>query len=246
VSDRPWQLDAIAFEGSRFWGAIEQADDLDAPVPSCPDWSIRDLAGHLIDVDWFWTTIVERPITDPTRLGDMESDRPQRPVERAPLVALGRSTTGRMVDVFGATDPQREVWTWSSQHDAAFVSRHQVQETAVHRWDAQTAVGAELDAIEPRAASDAIDEYLNLGRPFFAANSAPPPGSVHLHCTDVEGEWIVQPDGQVEPIHAKGDVALRGTASDLLLTLYNRLPLDALDVIGDRTVAEAFLGIRMP
>ena len=67
---------------------------------------------------------------------------------------------------------------------------------------------------------------------------------MHLHCTDVEGEWIVQPDGRVEPIHAKGDAALRGTASDLLLALYNRVPLDALDVIGDRTVAEAFLGIQ--
>ena len=69
-------------------------------------------------------------------------------------------------------------------------------------------------------------------------DSPPLPGTVHLHCTDVDGEWFVHPDGRVEPIHAKGDVALRGAASDLLLALYSRVALDDIDVIGDRAVAE--------
>jgi predicted lipid carrier protein YhbT len=33
--------------------------------------------------------------------------------------------------------------------------------------------------------------------------------------------------------HAKGDVAARGTASDLLLFLYGRIDADGLDVFGD-------------
>ena len=61
-------------------------------------------------------------------------------------------------------------------------------------------------------------------------------GTVHLHCTDVDGEWLVaRRDGEVTVTaeHAKGDVAARGSASDLLLFLWGRVPADALEVFGD-------------
>src|SRR4051794_18336577 len=221
-SDR--QLDAIRTEGGRFWDTIDAASDLEARVPSCPEWSVGGLAGHLVGVHTFWTKIVE-----PEAGGD---DLP------------GRDALQRMVDVLGSADPQRFVWTWSAQQDVAFVIRHQVQETAVHRWDAQTATGIDVEPIAADLAADAIDEFLTLARPAVTKDSPPLPGSVHLHCTDVDGEWFVHPDGRVEPIHAKGDVALRGAASDLLLALYSRVPLDDLDVIGDRGVAETFLDVH--
>jgi predicted lipid carrier protein YhbT len=66
-------------------------------------------------------------------------------------------------------------------------------------------------------------------------------GSVHIHCTDVPGEWLVTPsdDGLVVTReHAKGDAAIRGTASDLNLVMWRRTPLTAVEVIGDATVAE--------
>ena len=60
--------------------------------------------------------------------------------------------------------------------------------------------------------------------------------TIHLHCTDGEGEWLVRlaPDGAtVTREHAKGDVAARGTASDLLLLVWGRITPDAVDVFGD-------------
>ena len=41
--------------------------------------------------------------------------------------------------------------------------------------------------------------------------------------------------------HAKGDCAIRGTANDILLALWRRIPLSQLDVVGDRDVAERFI-----
>jgi len=38
-----------------------------------------------------------------------------------------------------------------------------------------------------------------------------------------------------------GDCAIRGTANDILLALWRRLPLSELDVVGDRDVAERFI-----
>jgi uncharacterized protein (TIGR03083 family) len=238
------QLDAISTEGNRFWDAIEVAGDMQVPVPSCPDWMLDDLAVHLLGVHAGWTELVEHPSDDPTKAFGIETSRTDQPMDKAALVKHGRETMRRMVDVFGTTDQNQPTWTWAAQQDVAFITRHQVQEAAVHRWDAQTAAGVDVDAIAPEVAADAIDEYLTLSRPAFTRGGPPLPGSVHLHCTDIDGEWFVHPEGQVEPIHAKGDVALRGSASDLLLALYGRVSPDELDIIGDRSVAEAFLGVK--
>jgi predicted lipid carrier protein YhbT len=47
------------------------------------------------------------------------------------------------------------------------------------------------------------------------------------------------PDGLVvTQEHGKGDVAARGGASDLLLFLWGRAGLDALEVFGDKALLE--------
>lgn len=43
----------IAAETDRFAAAIRSADQ-QAPVPTCPDWTVADLAWHLTEVHAFW------------------------------------------------------------------------------------------------------------------------------------------------------------------------------------------------
>jgi uncharacterized protein (TIGR03083 family) len=229
-------LATIRREAERFY-AVAAGADRSARVPCCPDWSIDDLIWHLLEVHWFWATIVEERITAEDGLDLLE--RPERP-ETGALVDHGRAQVDRLLRVLAAADPALHVWTWSQQEDVAFIRRHQVQEAAVHRWDMQSAAGQAPDPIEPAVAADSIDEFLTHSLP-YALREGDLTGSVHLHCTDTDGEWIVQPGGAVEAVHAKGDVALRATASDLLLALYQRIPLDQLDVVGDATVAEDFV-----
>jgi uncharacterized protein (TIGR03083 family) len=239
------QVDAIRTEGDRFWDAVGSSGDLKARVPSCPDWTVKDLAQHLTSVHTGWAEIVEHPTDDPTEAFTTAAATRGRAADTKALVTGGRQAMQRMLDVFASADPQQRTWTWAAQQDVGFITRHQVQEAAIHRWDAQTATGTAVDPIAPDVAADSIDEFLELSRPAAAQGTPDLPGSVHLHCTDVDGEWFVHPDGRVEAIHAKGDVALRGPASDLLLALYSRIPADDLDVIGDRAVADAFLGFHL-
>ena len=84
---------------------------------------------------------------------------------------------------------------------------------------------------------------LAITLPWGVRADKPLAGTVHLHGTDTEsgGEWFIHADGRVEAVHAKGDVAVRGPASDLLLVLYARLPLDTVEVIGDRALAVELL-----
>ena len=59
---------------------------------------------------------------------------------------------------------------------------------------------------------------------------------MHLHATDAEGEWMITRNATgvvVEKKHGKGDVAARGTASDLLLFVWNRQSYSTLETFGN-------------
>ena len=236
-------LQALRREVTAFRAAA-QAGGLDTPVDSCPGWLMADLVWHITEANYFWASIVEQRATHV---------RDVVPFERAAdddLFAVCDVQSARLIDVLTRTDPTTVVWTWAADHDVAFVLRRIAHETAMHRWDADAAAGR-TTPIEPELASDGIDEFLMHFVDDIAEGAALVGGSVHIHCTDVDGEWTIRPrsagdlgapDGfDVTREHAKGDCALRGSASDLLLTLWRRPLPDAIDVIGATDVAARFL-----
>jgi predicted lipid carrier protein YhbT len=106
-------------------------------------------------------------------------------------------------------------------------------ETIVHRWDAQTAAG-EPPPFPADLAADGLDEHIgNL--PWFGTAPRGDGETLHVHCTDADGEWLLTqtPDALVVTReHAKADVALRGPASDLFLVLLGRRLPATVDVFG--------------
>ncbi len=248
VVRRPWviwqdgQMDefdllvAVEHQAALFAVACEAAG-LDAAVPPCPGWDVADLLWHLAGVHWFWGTIVAERRTTPQGMAGLE-----RPADDQ-LMNLYYDQLGALVEVLRSTDPETPVWSWSgNDKNVAWVIRRMAHETAMHRWDVEAAAGTHA-AIDPLLAGDGIDEFLANFLPWSTEGAAPVGGSVHLHCTDTPGEWTVVEGGEgfvVAREHAKGDCALRGAASDLLLVLWHRLPLSAIEVMGDVGVAERF------
>jgi uncharacterized protein (TIGR03083 family) len=227
---------AIRRDGDAFVDACLAAG-LPTPVPSCPGWTVADLLWHLGEVHAFWRTVVADGLTSWEAY-----ERPARPAD-ADLAALVRAGVGTVAEVLAAADPAAANWTWTSDQTAGWVIRRMAHETAIHRCDADEAAGRPV-TIEAELASDGIDEFLTWFIGDVAEGAAPVGGSVHLHCTDVAGEWTVRPDGDrfvVTREHAKGDCALRGPAADLLLALWRRRPLATVDVVGDADVAARFV-----
>jgi uncharacterized protein (TIGR03083 family) len=126
------------------------------------------------------------------------------------------------------------------------------QETTVHRWDAERTVG-DVYEIPIAVAADGIDEFLQWFAPKNRSTSIG--GTAHIHCTDtdhalstgsddvraINGEWMIHrldADGiEFEHAHAKGDVAIRGRARDILLWLWGREG-GPVEFLGDETVAQ--------
>jgi uncharacterized protein (TIGR03083 family) len=240
VTDHLDFLTIIQREGAAFVDACERADAA-AVVAGCPDWTVRDLLWHLTDVNDLWRATVGERLSSPR-----DRARPERPADEL-LGTTYRAGLERVLDVLRAADPAAPTWSWVPDATTAWVVRRLAHETTVHRWDAQLAAGDD-PVIDAELASDGIDEFLfeMLGR--VSPDAAAAGGSVHLHCTDVDGEWTIRPqdDGTllVAREHAKGDAAIRGPASDLLLVLWRRLPSAAVEVIGDAEVADRFVAGR--
>jgi uncharacterized protein (TIGR03083 family) len=207
---------------------------IDAQVPSCPEWSVSDLLGHMGTVHrWAAMNLDRDPGAEFMRSRDAGIDVPD-PAARIEWVREGGAA---LADALAARSPDDPAWTWAPPHTVRFWHRRQAHETAMHRVDAELAAGAP-GPIDAELAADGIDELLGIvdTRPWLEPIRGEGE-SLHFHCTDVDGEWTVrlEPDAMlVAREHAKGDVALRGPASALLCWMQGRGPIDALEAHGDR------------
>jgi uncharacterized protein (TIGR03083 family) len=230
--------EAIRREGAALATAARAAG-VEAPVPSCPEWSVADLLSHIGRIHRWITAIVQEQRDELT--DHWSQAEPPAPEERLEWFAAG---VGPLADALRAAGPAVEVWTWTDDHSSGFWARRQANETAMHRWDAQLAAG-EPEPLDGELAVDGLDEYLGLLQHWRGVDALRGlVGTVHFHCTDGDGEWLVRlgDDGvEVTREHAKGDVAARGPASDLLLVLSGRKTPPAVEVFGDAALLDTFL-----
>ncbi|BFU45882.1 maleylpyruvate isomerase family mycothiol-dependent enzyme [Krasilnikovia sp. MM14-A1004] len=222
--------------------AAVAAGALDAPVPGCPDWSLRDLTVHLGQVQRFWAVVVADadPAAAPT------PERVPDPQPHGDLLDWSAESTRLLLDALGEAGPSQPCWTWwgpsGAPMTAGAVARHQVQEAAVHAFDAQEAFGAPEPLPGP-VAVDGVAEFVQVG---LGSEGAWPHPPARIAFTATEGpSWLVDlsgagarldPDGGGEPL-----TTVRAPAGDIVLALYRRIPLERVEVEGDRALAQRLL-----
>jgi uncharacterized protein (TIGR03083 family) len=203
-----------------------------APVPGCPGWTLADLVAHLGEVQRFWAWIVRTRAQDPSAYVE--------PVRHADDELLGFFTavSAELETALRGAEPAERVWTWGPRQDVAFVLRRQVQEAVVHTADVEQVLG-DVRPIPADVALDGLDEWLEVMVPTSLPQG--PPSEAHpvvLHAVDADAERTLFPGTQPFPI-----AALTGTAGDLLLAAWRRVPLEVLTVHGDPVQAAAMIGL---
>jgi len=152
---------------------------------------------------------------------------------------------------FHAADPGERVWTWSADHSVGFWQRMQAIEAAVHRWDAENAVGA-AQPLDAALAADAIGQTFEAMAPMRRAVAKAPPGHGErflFQRTDGPGTWVVQFDGDTVLLGTPDghyDIRISGAASDLALFLWQRVIADKLDVQGDTSLLNRYFALVPP
>lgn len=222
------------------------AQDLSTAVPTCPGWDLRRLVVHMGNVHRWAATAATTAAQPPSRPSD-----PDLSVDLADWLRAGAAS---LVEILRPLQPDQPTWhPFPTDQRAAVWPRRMAHETAVHRVDAELAAGLAAtdaaDAVEPHLASDGIDEYLSVMLAGAAQRRGRqlPASTLHVHCTDVHGEWLVWAKGAsvtVQREHAKGDVALRGPASSLLTALWGRTwPDPGFELLGDQTAGRDWLAV---
>jgi uncharacterized protein (TIGR03083 family) len=226
------QVDA---HGTALAAAAERCG-LPAAVPTCPEWDVRALLDHV--------GMVHRWATAHVRDGGSGT---QPPLEHAPeegVLDWFRAGHAALVETLNRTAPDAPCWAFlaGAPRTASFWARRQAHETAVHRADAEAAlgVGSEFDA---KFALDGIAELLEgfFGRP-GGRLIAHPPFTMRIAPSDAELSWLVavRPDGREITRNGTGpaDCTLSGASADLYLHLWNRIPSAPVGADGDSAVLD--------
>ncbi|MGH3784540.1 MAG: maleylpyruvate isomerase N-terminal domain-containing protein [Pseudonocardiaceae bacterium] len=258
-----FRCEVLAFES-----AVRRATDADgAPlVPSCPGWSVSDLGAHLGAVHRYVIRIIKDRLvvqpesTDLTFL-ELPADRegwptPEHAPNRGPVpvdlidwFADGAST---LESLFRTSGPGEPVRTWVARAD------HRVLAADTDHRGGRAPLGRrERDRGGPAGRGGARGkrrrQTFEVMAPARRAWRQAPPGSgerFRFRQTDGTGDWTVHFEGddvRLNDSTGSCDVELAGTASDLMLFLWHRIPADQIDeVTGDRGVLDRYFTLVSP
>ena len=234
------RLDHMALLGEatdRFVALVREATG-DEEVPACAPWVVRDLAAHLGTVHRWAASIVLSG---------------QRLAEPEPLVVGDPAdwyagTAAALLAALRAVDPTEPVPNFSRiDETAAFWPRRQLHEVTVHVVDLAQALGRDESqwVVPAELAADGIDEVLQVFFPRMTARGARPDvrSRIRLVAADLDRSWVVAPAegdaGSPVQLHATADAdaVVSGTASDLYLALWHRVPRECLRFEGDDGIA---------
>lgn len=249
----PDLLRLIDERSTAFRVAVASAPSLDVQVPTCPGWTLFDLAQHIGEGRRSWAaTVAAGPAA--TRKSALEG-APTAPREREALLAWLAESTQQLLDALREAGPDRGCWVgWvgsQSPHTCGAVARHQVQEIAVHTYDAQLTAGGP-QPLPDEVAVDGVEEFQFT---CCATTSAWPhkPAIVDYHATEGRSWrlWLSADGARAARLSTPGtavgedpdtaDVSARGTASELVLAFYGRIPLDFLKLDGDRRIFDQLI-----
>ena len=230
-------LSQLEDHGKALAAAAEEAG-LDAEVPTCPGWAVRDLLGHIGQVHRWAAMFVRDARTDPPK-GDSELAEVPPDGELLDWFVAGHAG---LVGTLRKSPPDVECWSFlPAPSPLKFWVRRQAHETAIHRVDAESAVGRR-PSFDKQFAVDGIDELLLgfMSRPRGRLVSDPAK-SLALRASDAETDWTIKIEPSSREVTrgvARGDCFVEASASDLYLLLWNRRTADDLEVSGDAKVLD--------
>ena len=233
-------IDAVRRQGGWLADAAERAG-LDATVPPCAPWQVKDLLRHTGYVHrWAARHVTECP--DQIIDGPSEEEILRSGADDARLLAWFRDGHAALAQTLATADPAVACATFMpAPSPLAFWARRQAHETAIHRADAESAAGATPEYAADFAA-DGIDELITG----FGRRRKYQPGSdpktadgtrLRMLAADTGDAWLVEAnEGRLQPRRGSdpgNDAAgytVTGPASGLYLYLWNRADAARADV----------------
>ena len=240
-------LRLIEDRSAAFRAAVAAVPSLDLPVPTRAEWTVFDLVQRVGMGRRKTTAVVTAGPADGPPETSAWDDGTGAPREREALLDWWTDSVDQLMTVLREAGPDRVCWTWwddspSPQTSGAW-ARRQMCEIAVFTHDLQLTAGAP----QPIPEEVALDGFDDCQFTLCATDVAWPhdPAVVDYYATEGRS-WRLRLSGKgaeasrLTPDADEGndsvDASAAGTASDLVLFFYDRIPVDSLDAMGDLRV----------
>jgi uncharacterized protein (TIGR03083 family) len=229
-------VEHVEADGNRIANVAERG--LEAQVPSCPGWVVRDVVEHTAEVFLHKVASMrEKAFPDPW------------PPERGdqPTIPYLRHALDELIDELTTRDPQEfaDTWWWD-ERTVGFWGRRMAHEAAIHRVDVELAHD-DVTPIDQELALDGVDEVLRL---FLAGDYSDEeipdqPGTVaQIRSGGTAWRVVMEPKAIVAQVYLDRwpempvDATVSGEPLPMYLWLWGRGPRDPLAVDGDVSVAD--------
>jgi uncharacterized protein (TIGR03083 family) len=181
----------VRAEGDRIVELLNNGD-LGVIVPTCPEWTLGELARHLGRTHRWATGFVRDSVDHEATAEDEQAWWGPMPAD-ADVAGWVRAGVDGLVGALDAAPPDLACWTFlPAPSPLAFWARRQAHETTIHRLDAEAAVGAEPAGIDPEFAVDGVDELLLA---FYGRRNrvrSDPPRTLGLIASDADVAWLAR------------------------------------------------------
>ncbi|WP_055590937.1 maleylpyruvate isomerase family mycothiol-dependent enzyme [Peterkaempfera griseoplana] len=218
-------LDCLAADFARLRAVVPI--DPGAAVPSCPGWTLADLARHVGEV-YLHKTLAVREGAEP------HPWPPKELTDEEPLALLDRAYAG-LLEEFATHRPEDPAGSWyAPDQTVGFWIRRMAHETVIHRVDAELGAGQRVGPVPPDLALDGIDEVLKVIAEYsvaewgdsFAPILGGSPGRTYTVRAD-HTQWRVRTGPGLFAVEDGGgdeasDVTVSGPAAGVLRWLWNR------------------------
>lgn len=218
-------LSSLAADAERLRAVA--ARDLTARVPTCPDWVVDDLVRHV--ANGLRNVALRRVLgQDPIIEQSITDADPIAAVERAHTDFVAELQT-RPLDELAEQPPPND---YTSAETAYFWLRRMTHEIAVHRADAELALGDAVTPVPHDLAVDGVAEMLELFLRYGSRDSHEKFvellndwGDERLLVRAGEGSWLISvtPAGvNVAAGDGRAAATLHAEPTTMLMWLYNR------------------------
>ncbi|KAA1422871.1 maleylpyruvate isomerase family mycothiol-dependent enzyme [Mumia zhuanghuii] len=241
VEDRlPWDV-YLAVLKTEVERMLEISEDLDASVPNCPGWTVRDLLEHVARVFRHKVESIRTASEPPWPVTGLDTSDVRRLLADESAVLLAE---------LQQRGPRQVRYTWYPEDRTnGFWFRRMALEATMHRVDAEQAAGAEVGQVESAVAQDGIDEFLTVlvGGPWWddEDETAHPVDAVVVVRTD-ERAWTVDLSRSEVVVtageHDTPDLTVEGHPHDIYLWLWGRGDATTFTVDGRKELLEEVAG----
>ena len=211
---------------------------LDAAVPSCPGWTVRDAVEHIAEVYRHKVACIrEKAFPEPWP--------PERGVEST-LDYFGQATDDLLTELTRRDALEYADTWWWDERTVGFWGRRMAHESAIHRVDVELAHD-DTTPIDDALALDGVDEVL---RRFLAGDWSDEPvldqptTVVRVESGGTAWRVVMEPSAVVASVYLDRwpelaiDATVSGDPLPMYLWLWGRGPRDQISTDGDHAAAE--------